>query len=214
LFPRGATRVLTELGAIYWILFFGSIVLAIVNTYSTYYLQALHNVPPLVAGYLFAIQSLMWTVSALVVAMLPRSFETASIVSGLILILVGTIAIALTVASGPVFAIAIAIGLTGIGLGAINNPVIQRIMAIVPEAENHMAGTSVQTIRNIGISFGAAFSGLVAAAAGLTEDASRETVGSAMQWVYGINAGFAVLTLAMVIPLLLVRRAQQRQSSV
>lgn len=214
LFPRGATRVLTELGAIYWILFFGSIVLAIVNTYSTYYLQALHNVPPLVAGYLFAIQSLMWTVSALVVAMLPRSFETASIVSGLILILVGTIAIALTVASGPVFAIAIAIGLTGIGLGAINNPVIQRIMAIVPEAENHMAGTSVQTIRNIGISFGAAFSGLVAAAAGLTEDASRDTVGSAMQWVYGINAGFAVLTLAMVIPLLLVRRAQQRQSSV
>ena len=207
MFPRGATRVLTELGAIYWILFLGSIVLAIVNTYSTYYLQALHNVAPLVAGYLFAIQSLMWTVSALVVAMLPRTFETASIVSGLIIILVGTVAIALTVDSGPVFAIAIAIGLTGIGLGAINNPVIQRIIAIVPEAENHMAGTSVQTIRNIGISFGAAFSGLVAAAAGLTEGASLEIVGGAMQWVYGINAGFAVITLAMVIPLLLARRA-------
>ena len=208
MFPRGATRVLTELGAIYWILFLGSIVLAIVNTYSTFYLQALHNVPPLVAGYLFAIQSFMWTVSALVVATLPRSLETTSIVSGLIFILAGTVAIALTVDSGPVFAIAIAIGLTGFGLGAINNPVIQRIIAIVPEAENHMAGTSVQTIRNIGISFGAASSGLVAAAAGLTEGASREIIGVAMQWVYGINAGIAVLTLAMVIPLLLARRAR------
>jgi len=213
LFPRGVTKVLTELGAIYWILFLGSIVLAIVNTYSTFYLQALHDVPPFVAGYLFAIQSLMWTASALVVAMLPRSFETASIVSGLVFILIGTVAIALAVETGPVFAIAIAIGMTGIGLGAINNPVIQRIIAIVPEAERHMAGTSVQTIRNIGISFGAAFSGLVAAAAGLTEGASRETVGGAMQWVYSINACFAILTLAMVIPLLLARRAKRRQSA-
>jgi len=212
LFPRGVTRVLTELGAIYWILFLGSIVLAIINTYSTFFLQALHNVPPLVAGYLFAIQSFAWTVSALAVAMLPRSLETASIVCGLLFILAGTVAMALTVESGPVFAIAIAIGLTGIGLGGINNPVIQRIIAIVPEAENHMAGTSVQTIRNIGISFGAASAGLVAAAAGLTEGAGREIVGGAMRWVYGINAGIAVLALAVVIPLLLTRRAQRNQS--
>ena len=213
LFPRGATRVLTELGAIYWILFFGSIVLAIVNTYSTFFLQALHGVPPLVAGYLFAIQSFMWTVSALVVATLLRSWETTSIVSGLIFILAGTVGMALTVESGPVYAIAIAIGLTGIGLGGINNPIIQRIIAIVPEAENHMAGTSVQTIRNIAISFGAAASGLVAAVAGLTEGASREIIGNAMQWVYGINAGIAVLALAVVIPLLLARRAQRRRAA-
>jgi MFS family permease len=211
LFPRGVTKVLTELGAIYWILFLGSIVLAIVNTYSTFYLQVLHDVPPLVAGYLFAIQSLMWTASALVAAMLPRSLETTSIVAGLVFILLGTTAIALTVESGPVVLIAIAIGLTGIGLGAINNPVIQRIIAIVPDDEKHMAGTSVQTIRNIGISFGAAFSGLVAVSAGMTEGASRDIVGNAMQWVYGINAGFAVLTLLMVIPLLLARRAQRHQ---
>lgn len=212
MFPRGATHLFTELGAIYWILFLGSIVLAIVNTYSTFYLQALHGVPPLIAGYLFAIQSLMWTVSALVVAMLPRSLETTSIVGGLVLIMMATIGIALTVESGPVYAIAIAIGLTGIGLGAINNPVIQRIMAIVPEAENHMAGTSVQTIRNIGISFGAASSGLVAAAAGLTEGAGRDAVATAMQWVYGVNAGYAVLTLLMVIPLLRARGARRSQS--
>lgn len=206
IFPRGATAVTTELGTVYWILFLGSIVLAIVNTYSTFYLQALHGVTPLVAGYLFAIQSMMWTVSALVVANLPRSLETGCIVAGLFFILIGAVGIAVTVNSGPVVFISVAIAMIGLGLGCINNPTIQRIIAIVPEEENHMAGTSVQTVRNIGISFGAAASGMVAVAAGLSEGVGRDAVAIAMSWVYGVNALFAVLALAMIIPMLVARR--------
>ncbi|MEE2955033.1 MAG: hypothetical protein VX780_02780, partial [Pseudomonadota bacterium] len=123
--------------------------------------------------------------------------------------LLATICIALTVDLGPVIVIAIGIGLTGLGLGATNNPIIQRILAIVPESENHMAGTSVQTIRNIGISFGAAASGMVASAAGLTEDSGREVIAPAMQWVYGVNAGFAVLACLMIIPLLIARHKKR-----
>ncbi len=93
-----------------------------------------------------------------------------------------------------------------LNVGCINNPTIQRIIAIVPEKENHMAGTSVQTIRNIGISFGAAASGMVAVAAGLSEGTGRDAVAMAMSWVYGINALFAVLALAMIIPMLVARR--------
>lgn len=206
MFPRGATDVTTELGAVYWVLFLGSIVLAVVNTYSTFYLQALHGVSPLTAGYLFAIQSIMWTVSAIFVSMLPRSLETANIVAGLVFILMGATGIAFLVESGPVALLAIAIALTGIGLGFINNPTIQRIIAIVPEKETHMAGTSVQAIRNIGISFGAAASGMIAAATGLEEGVGREAVATSMTWVYGANAGIAVLALAMVVPMLIARR--------
>ncbi len=206
MFPRGITAVSTELGAIYWILFLSSIVLAIVNTYATFYLQALHGVSPFVAGYLFAIKSIMWTISALVVATLPRSLETGCIVAGLVFILIGAAGIAVTVDSGPVVFIAVAIAMTGLGLGCITNPIVQRIIAIVPEKENHMAGTSVQAIRNIGIAFGAAGSGMVAAAGGLSEGVGRDTVGIAMSWVYGVNALFAVLALAMVIPMLVARR--------
>ncbi|MBT5048251.1 MAG: MFS transporter [Rhodospirillaceae bacterium] len=210
MFPRGATDVTTELGAVYWILFLGSIVLAIVNTYSTFYLQALHGVSPLVAGYLFAIQSIMWTTSAIFVSMLPRSCETGSIVAGLVFILIGATGIAFLVDSGPVIPLAIAIALTGVGLGCINNPTIQRIIGIVPETEAHMAGASVQAIRNIGISFGAAASGMVAAVTGLAEGAGREAVAFSMSWVYGANAAIAVLALAMVIPMLIARRRAAR----
>ena len=206
MFPRGVTSLATELGAVYWILFLGSIVLAIVNTYSTFYLQALHGVSPLVAGYLFAIQSIMWTTSALIVATLPRRFEAWCLVTGLSFILAGAVGVWLTVDSGPVIVIAVAISLTGIGLGFINNPTIQRIISIVPETEKHMAGASVQAIRNIGISFGAAASGMVAAAAGLSHGAEREAIAFSMTWVYGVNAGFALLALAMTIPMFIAGR--------
>ena len=53
---------------------------------------------------------------------------------------------------------------------------------------------------------GAAAGGMVAAAAGLSEGAGRDAVAMAMTWVYGINAVFAVLALAMIVPMLLARR--------
>jgi len=206
MFPRRATAVLTELGAAYWIIFLISIVLAFVNTYTTYYLQVLHGMAPFSAGYLFAIQSFMWTVGALMVAGLRGPWETASIGAGLVLILLSSLTVAAIVDTGPVGAIAVAIGCNGMAIGFINNPAIQRAIADAPEAEKHIAGTSVQTVRNIGVSFGAALSGTVAAAAGLTDAAGRETVAAAMRWVYGVNVMFAVMAVAMVVPLLVSRR--------
>ena len=206
MFPRQAMAVLTELGAIYWMFLLVSVVLTFVNTYTTYYLQVLHGVSPFTAGYLFAIQSFMWTAGALVVATWRTSLETFSIMVGLGLIVIASLAIIFTVVPGPVVLIAIAIGISGAGIGFMNNPAIQRIIAVAPEEEKHVAGTSVQTIRNIGVSFGAAASGMVAAAAGLADGASRETAATAMQWVYGANVVFAVLALLVMLPLLVRRR--------
>ncbi|MGE0744052.1 MAG: MFS transporter [Rhodospirillales bacterium] len=198
MFPRQATAVLTEIGAAYWVLFLASIVLTFVNTYTTYYLQALHGIAPFTAGYLFSIQSLMWTVGALAVATVPRTWEVPSIVAGLALILVACVAIALTVVPGPVWAIAVAMAISGTGIGLMNNPLIQRIITAAPEAERHVAGTSVQTVRNIGVAYGAAACGMVAAAAGLIDGAPRAVVADAMQWVYRVNVVFAALSLVMV----------------
>jgi MFS family permease len=213
MFPRRVTAIATELGATYWIFFLVSVVMAFVNTYTTFYLQALHGVAPLAAGYLFAISSFAWTASALFAATLRPSLETASIVTGLVLVLLASIGVALTVDSGPVVLIAIAIGVGGAGIGFINNPAIQRIIAVAPEAERQIAGTSVQAIRNIGVSFGAAASGMVAASAGLTDGADRATVASAMEWVFGINVVFAVVALAIAIPLLVGQRGRNQRAA-
>ncbi len=208
IFPRQTTVITTELGATCWIFFLISVVMAFVNTYTTFYLQALHGVAPLTAGYLFAVQSLGWTVTAFVVATLRPSHEPIAIVAGLVVLLIAALGIALTVDSGPVLLIAIFVGLSGAGIGFLNNPAIQRMIAVVPEAERQMAGTSIQAIRNIGISFGAAASGMVAASAGLVDGAGRAIVANAMEWVYGVNVVFAFLALAIGIQMFTKRRGR------
>jgi len=208
MFPRQVTAVASELGAVYGIFFLVSVVMAFVNTYTTFYLQALHGVTPLTAGYLFALQSFMWTFSALAVATLRPSLEAASIVFGLVLLVLASIGIAVTVESGPVVLIAVFIGVSGAGIGFINNPAIQRIIAVAPESEKQIAGMSVQAIRNIGVSYGAAASGMVAAAAGLVDGAERATVAFAMEWVFGVSFLASAVALAIAIPLLVRQRGK------
>jgi MFS family permease len=213
MFPRQITAVTSELGALFGIFFLVSVVMAFVNTYTTFYLQELHGVAPLTAGYLFAIQSFMWTFSALAVATARPTLQTISIFLGLVLLVLASLGVAMTVDSGPVYLIAIFIGLSGAGIGFINNPAIQKIMVAAPEAEKQIAGTSVQAVRNIGISFGAAAAGMVAAAAGLVDGADRATVAFSMEWVFGACLAASALALVLAVPLLL-RRGERRQPEV
>lgn len=201
IFPRRVTAVMSELGALYWIFFLFSAMIAFVNTYTTFYLQILHGIAPFTAGYLFAIQSFMWTAAALVVAPLPSTQTTRLVIAGLVLLCVSSIVIAMTVSSGPVLVIAIALAVSGTGIGVINNPAIQRIIVVAPPDEKQIAGGSVQTVRNIGMSFGAAAAGTVAVSAGLTDGAARDVVSFSMQWVYGVNAliGVAALVIALLV---------------
>jgi MFS family permease len=207
MFPRQVAAVASEIGSLYAIIFLVSIVMAFVNTYTTFYLQVLHGLEPFTAGYLFAIQSFMWTVGALIVAGIREALEKTFIVLGLALVLLSSAGVALTVVSGPVWAIALGIAVSGTGIGLMNNPTTQRVMALAPEAERHVAGASVQTIRNVGVSVGAAFAGMVAAIAGFHDGADRATVADAMTWVYAVNAAFALLPLAMAVALVVRRRS-------
>ncbi|MCC2099284.1 MAG: MFS transporter [Hyphomicrobiales bacterium] len=199
IFPKRVTAIQTELGALYWIFFFVSMMIAFVSTYTTYYLQTLHDVAPLTAGYLFAIQSFLWTGGALLVASQPLARTGTLVIAGLTLLVIASVGIAITVSSGPVAAIAVSIGISGAGIGFLNNPAIQKIIAVAPPHEKQVAGGSVQTIRNIGMSFGAAISGTIAVTAGLVDGASRAAIANAMHWVYGINAAIGVCALTIAI---------------
>jgi predicted MFS family arabinose efflux permease len=207
MFPRQVTAIRTEIGAAYWILLIFSVVVASVNVYSALFLQRLHGLSPALAGYLFAVPSLIWTLGSIVVAPLHGWRQTVAIVTGLILIAVGVAGIFFTVTTGPVWLITVFMGTLGLGVGSMNNPTIQRAIEAAPASEKHIAGTSVQTMRTLGVSFGAACSGLIAVAAGLTtDDVPTPVLGHAMHWVYGVAIGFAVLNVAMAVPMLLGRK--------
>ena len=207
MFPRQVAVIRTEIGAAYWILLIFSVVVAAVNVYSALFLQRLHGLSPAVAGYLYAIPSFIWTAGSIVVAPLHGLRQTIAIVTGLVMIAIGVAGVALTVTTGPVWLITLFMAILGLGVGAMNNPTIQRAIEAAPMNEKHIAGTSAQSMRTLGVSFGAASSGLIAAAAGLTsDDVPASVLGHAMHWVYGVALGFAVLNVIMAVPMLIGRK--------
>lgn len=198
MFPRKALRIFTETGALYWIMALNQATVCIYATFQTLQLQVLHNVPPIVAAYLFVLSSLTWSLVALLVATWRGRMETLGIVLGNVFLLIGTIGLALTVVPGPVWMIAVFIAVCGAGIGFMNNMLIQRAIRSVPAEEKGIAGSSTQAIRTMGVAFGAAAAGLIAVAGGLgSETPSIETVAPAMQWVYAADVVVAAASLTI-----------------
>jgi MFS family permease len=196
------------MGMAYWAMLLSTVILIFLNVYSTLYLQVLHGASPLVAAYLAAIMSFAWTIGAIVVATWTGHRELVAILSGMILLVIGSAGLALFVASGPILYLAFAFFAIGFGTGLFNNLLIQRAIAAAGDDESHIAGAAVQTIRTVAFAFGAALAGLIATMGGLGPVArpAPETLAHAMNWVYGINVIFAVAALVVTIPLILQAR--------
>jgi len=195
-----------SMGMAYWAILLSTVVLIFLNVYTTLFLQVLHGAPPLVAAYLAAIMSFAWTIGAFIVATWAGRRELVAILLGMILMLIGTLGLALSVASGPIVYISLAFLAIGLGTGLFNNPLIQRAIAAADDDERHIAGAAIQTIRTVAFSFGAALAGLIATIAGLGQVPEPVILAHAMNWVYGINVIFAVLALLVTVPLCIQAR--------
>ena len=208
LFPRHALVINSEMGAAFWIIMLST--MAMIALFVTLYLQVLHGVAPIVAAFIFILNSLAWSITAFLIASWSGKRQSISIVTGLVLIICGFLGIAQVVVLGPVIAIAGLLVVTGAGMGLITNPLIQRAIAAAPADEQARTGSSVQTIRTIGQSFGAAIAGLVAAASGLGDEATPETLGPAMEWVYASGAAYPAFAVFVTVPLFLHGRKRSR----
>ncbi len=210
LFPSQAMVINSEMGAAFWIIMLSTMALVAITMFVTLYLQVLHGIAPIVAAFIFILNSLAWTITSVLVASWSGRRQEISIITGLVLIFCGFFGIAQVVEQGPVIAIAGLLVVTGAGIGLINNPLIQRAIAAAPADEQARTGSSVHTIRTVGQSFGAAIAGLVAAASGMGDDATRETLGLAMERVYATGAAYPAIALLVAIPLLVHGRRRVR----
>ena len=88
---------------------------------------------------------------------------------GVFLILVGIVLLAFWAVSGSVIASSLGLIFVGFGMGLSNNHVIASAIYSVPDDQSSLAGSAVQTIRNLGIGFGSALAGLFANIGGLAD---------------------------------------------
>jgi MFS family permease len=183
LLPSDAFSLRSRTGAGLWMILLMSVGYSPLAIYAPLFLQHLHGVSPLGAGYMVALASLAWTTAALAVASLSEEWPPRLIVMGPSAMGVGLAGVGVLMAPGSVAALFPPIVLIGAGIGAAWAFVLQRVMSGAKAGEENIAAASAATVQQAGIALGAATAGLVANASGLDNGLDAGSVLRASLWV-------------------------------
>ena len=147
------------------------------------FLQTIHGLTPLQAGYMVAIEAMSWTLVAVLVASLPDRYQPGLIIAGALVMTVGLLGASRFLPDGPLFMIVPVAILLGGGIGGCWAFLIQRVMSFAKPGEEDIAASAVATTQMIGIAFGAVIAGLGANMAGLAQGITLEATRNAAFWV-------------------------------
>ena len=121
----------------------------------------------------------------------------------------GFVALFLTIASGPVAAIAAALLLVGLGIGMCWTHIGAVILSSGRADEGTVTASMIPTTQLFAVALGSALSGIIANQAGLARDASPATAALAGAWLFG---GFTVVPLTAAAIAWRLRPARPRRS--
>jgi MFS family permease len=183
LLPSDAFSLRSGTGTGLWMILLMSVGYSPLAIYAPLFLQRLHGVSPLNAGYMVALASLAWTTAALAVASLSEEWPPRLIIVGPLAMGAGLAGVGVLMAPGPVEALILPIALTGAGIGAAWAFVLQRVMSGAKGGEENIAAASAATVQQAGIALGAAIAGLIANASGLDDGLDPGSVLRASLWV-------------------------------
>jgi len=196
LFPPHPLDLRRPWGAGYVMVLALSIATVSFTVYGPLLMETLFGVTPLVAGVMIAVESVSWTIAAIVFAGAGARQEPALIRGGAVAITLGIAGLAWTMPQGPVAALVPWVVLLGAGFGMCWAFVMRRVVESVAESERERAASSLPTIQLLGYALGAALSGIVANLSGLAADASRGVLEGAAFWVFAAFLPLAVLGVA------------------
>jgi predicted MFS family arabinose efflux permease len=183
LLPSDAFSLHSATGTGLWMVLLLSITYSPLSIFGPLFLQKLHALNALGAGYVVAAAPFAWTVAALGVAALPGVWPARMIVAGPLAMGVGLLGLGALMGVAPVAALVLPIMLMGGGIGACWAFIAQRIMSGAKHGEENIAAASVVTVQQAGLALGAACAGLVANAGGLSDSLAHATIRQAAFWV-------------------------------
>jgi len=175
LLPGDAFSLATPTGVGMWLILLVAVAYSPLQIFIPIFLQSLHGLDPLSAGYGVACASLGWTAASLAVAGAYEPWRAR-------LILIGPLTMAVSLVAAGLFAdsavplLYLAIFGIGVGIGACWAFVAQRIMSGARKGEETVAASSVPTMQQMGFALGAALSGLVANTAGFAVGLPHEAM--------------------------------------
>ncbi len=199
LLPHGACDPTTKLGATYIAMMLLLIGMT-TEIFVPYFLQTLHGVPPLRAGYVSALMSGGWTAGSLASSSTSPRVSRLLMPMGPVALSLGLLGLrALMPSDGGAVAlvgIGICLAVVGLGIGACFPNLGAQVFRFASDNEKELAAGSITTVIMVGNALGSALGGLVTNAAGLTAPGGISGAASAAAWLFGVFAVAPLVALA------------------
>jgi MFS family permease len=187
--PEGATRPGSPLCAVY-----GGMVLMMAGVtpeiFVPYFLQTLHGLIPLHAGYLSALMAGGWTLGSVASSGAQSGRAQRALAAGPVVLAFGLAALAfLMPVAGPagLDLVSIGVGLLAMGLGiGMTWPQLgARVFGFALEQDRELAGASLTMVVMVGNAFGSAVGGMATNLGGLLVPGGVPGAASASAWLFG-----------------------------
>jgi MFS family permease len=196
LFPTGMLSLGSRIGQGFWMVFLLGMSTTPGGVYVPLLVQVLHGVTPAAAGYLYAVQSLSWTMGTILSAQVSPVRARTVLVLGPLVTAAGFTGLFFTIGAGPVAAIAASLMLVGIGIGTCWAHIGTAILSSARPDEGALTASMIPSTQLFAVALGAALSGVIANAAGLGGGASPSAAALAGTWLFG---GFVAAPLAAFV---------------
>ncbi|MBO0332714.1 MFS transporter [Sneathiella sp. CAU 1612] len=176
LLPHNPLNLLTPLGAaLVLVLAFSTTTIAI-TVYGPYLITVIHHEPPIVGGYVMACLSIGWSIVAFLASGVAEKHDARMIFSGMLVITASLPGYAYSLPNGPVWLIGVFAAIQGGGFGMAWTFILRRAMKLAPANEYERVSSAIPTLQRVGFALGAAYAGILANAAGLSEQADISTI--------------------------------------
>jgi MFS family permease len=212
LLPHGACNPATPLGAAYT-----AMVLLLIGVtteiFVPYFLQTLHGVTPLHAGYLSALMSAGWTTGAVGGSSQGITGARALLTAGPLLLGTALAGMFLLVPQSGVLGHAQLWGIgaclfsQGLGIGIAWPHLCANVFTFAPEGEKDLAATSITVVIMVANALGTALGGMVTNLAGMTVPGGPTGAAPAAAWLFGAYTFAPLLAFLAVNRLLGFRSA-------
>jgi MFS family permease len=208
LMPHGATNPAAPLCATY-----GAMLLMIIGVtpeiFVPYFLQTLHGLTPLHAGYMSALMAGGWTLGSMLTSGTSGGVARSVLAGGPVVLAIGLALLALLMplmASPALALLPIGLGLLamGIGMGLAWPQFGARVFGLSLESDRELAGASITMTVMVGNAFGSALGGMVTNLGGLTIPGGAAGASGAASWLFGL------FMAAPLLAALTIRRLRSR----
>jgi predicted MFS family arabinose efflux permease len=172
LLPRDAFSWRSQTGVALWLAFLLCVSFSPLQIYMPMFLQYLHGLDPLAAGFSVASASFAWTLGSLATAGVSARWPDRLVLTGPLVMGVSLVLLALLTPHAPIVLLVPAIALLGAGIGQCWPFVAHRVMEGAQAGDETVAASSVPTVQQTGFALGGAIAGLIANASGLSAAAA------------------------------------------